>query len=53
MAETASGKFTEIIFVRFQWGEDLRQGLLKVIKEKNIKTGAVLSITGALDKTTL
>ena len=53
MAETASGKFTEIIFVRFQRGEDLRQGLLKVIKEKNIKTGAVLSITGALEKATL
>jgi len=53
MAVTVSGKLSEIIFVRFQRGEDLRQGLLRAIKEKEIKTGVVISITGALEKATL
>ena len=50
MASTVSGKLSEIIFARFEPEEDLRQGLLKVIKEKDIKSGVVLSITGALEK---
>jgi len=50
---TVSGKFSEIIFARFDPGEDLRQGLMRVIKEKNIKSGVVLSITGALAQATL
>jgi len=50
MTTTISGKLTEIIFARFDSGEDVRQGLLKVVKEKDIKSGIVLSITGALEK---
>lgn len=53
MATSASGMLSEIIFVRFHRGEDLRQGLLRVIKERDIKTGVVISITGALEKATL
>ena len=50
MASTISGKFGEIIFARLEPREDLRQGLLRVIKEKDIKSGVILSITGALEK---
>ncbi len=53
MATTLSGKISEVIFARFDPHEDLRQGLMKIIKEKNIKSGIVLSITGALEKATL
>ncbi|MFC2067079.1 PCC domain-containing protein [Chloroflexota bacterium] len=53
MASTISGKLTEIILARFEPGEDLRTGLLSVIKEKNIKSGVVLSITGALERAVL
>ncbi len=53
MVTTMSGKITEIIFVRFDPHEDLRQGIMKVAKEKGIKSGIVLSITGALEKATL
>ena len=53
MVTTASGKMSEIIFARFEPHEDLRQGLMKIIKEKDIKSGIVLSITGALEKATL
>lgn len=53
MPTTISGNFTEIIFARFDVGEDVRQGLLKVIKDKDIKSGIVLSITGALEKARL
>ena len=49
MAITIAGSFSEIIFARFDVGEDLRLGLLKVIKEKDIKSGVVLSIVGALE----
>ena len=50
MVSTVSGKLSEIIFARFEPGEDLRQGLLAVIKQKEIKSGVVLSITGALER---
>ena len=53
MATTVSGRISEIIFARFEPHEDLRQGLIKIIKEKDIKSGIVLSITGALEKATL
>jgi predicted DNA-binding protein with PD1-like motif len=53
MALTVSGKLIEIIFARFEPGEDLRRGLLAVIKEKDIKSGVVLSITGALERATV
>ena len=53
MASTISGKLSEIILARLEPGEDLRQGLLSVIKEKKIKSGVVLSITGALERATL
>ena len=50
MASTISGKLGEIIFARLDPKEDLRQGLLRVIKEQDIKSGVILSITGALEK---
>ena len=53
MVLTVSGRLNEIIFARFDPGEDLRQGLMAVIKEKNIQSGVVLSITGALTRATL
>ncbi|MBI3042632.1 MAG: DNA-binding protein [Betaproteobacteria bacterium] len=53
MPTTISGAFTEIIFARFEVGEDVRQGLMKVIKDKNIKSGVVLTITGALERARL
>lgn len=53
MATTVSGRMSEIIFARFEPHEDLRQGLIRIIKEKDIKSGIVLSITGALEKATL
>jgi predicted DNA-binding protein with PD1-like motif len=53
MATTVSGRISEIIFACFEPHEDLRQGLMRVIKEKDIKSGIVLSITGALEKATL
>ena len=53
MASTISGKLSEIILARFEPGEDLRPGLLSVIQEKKIKSGVVLSITGALERATL
>ena len=49
MAATVFGKISEIIFACFEPKEDLRQGLLRVIKENDIKSGVVLSITGALE----
>ena len=53
MASTVSGKISEIIFAHFEPGEDLRQGLMAVIKERDIKSGVVLSVTGALERATL
>ena len=53
MPTTMSGTFTEIIFARFDVGEDLRLGLMNVIKDKDIKSGVVLSITGALENARL
>ena len=53
MASTISGKLSEIILVRFEPQEDVRQGLLAVIKQKEIKSGVILSITGALERATL
>ena len=53
MSLTVSGKLSEIIFARLEPGEDLRRGLLAVIKEKDIKSGVILSITGALERATL
>ena len=53
MVSTVSGRISEIIFARFGPHEDLRQGLLAVIKEKDIKSGIVLSITGALERAVL
>jgi len=53
MATTISGRMTEIILARFEPGEDLRQGLLQVIKDRDIKSGLVLSITGSLEKANL
>lgn len=53
MASTISGKLSEIILARLEPGDDLRQGLLSVIKEKKMKSGVVLSITGALERATL
>ena len=53
MVSTLSGKLSEIIFAHFEPGEDLRQGLLRVIKKKGIKSGVILSIAGALEHATL
>jgi predicted DNA-binding protein with PD1-like motif len=53
MVTTVSGRISEIIFARFEPHEDLRQGLIRIIQEKGIKSGIVLSITGALEKATL
>ena len=53
MVSAVSGRLTEIIFARFEPGEDLRQGLLRVIKEQNVKSGVVLSIAGALEHAVL
>ena len=53
MASTVTGKLSEIIFARFEPREDLRQGLLGVIKEKGIKSGVILSIIGSLERATV
>ena len=53
MTSTVSGKIGEVIFHRFEPGEDLRRGLLAVIKEKGIKSGIILSIAGGLEYATL
>jgi predicted DNA-binding protein with PD1-like motif len=53
MVATVSGKLSEIILAHFEPGEDLYQGLIRVIKEKDIKSGVILSITGSLEKATL
>ncbi len=53
MVSAVSGRLNEIIFARFDPGEDLRQGLIKVIKEKSIVSGVVLSVTGALERAVL
>lgn len=41
------------ITVRLKTGEDLREGIDRVIKENNISAGALLSIVGSLSKTSL
>ena len=53
MTSTVSGKLAEIILARFEPGEDLRQGLLAVIKERDIMSGVILSITGGLERAAL
>jgi predicted DNA-binding protein with PD1-like motif len=53
MATTVSGKLTEIILARFDPHEDLRQGLMKIIKGNKMRSGMVLSVTGALEKAVL
>ena len=53
MAETISGRLSDIILAHFKPHEDLRKGLMEVIKKEDIKSGVVLSITGALENATL
>ncbi|MDO8569018.1 MAG: DNA-binding protein [Dehalococcoidales bacterium] len=53
MPSIVSGKLTEIIYARLEPHEDLRPAIIRIIKEKQIKSGVVLSITGALEYATL
>lgn len=48
-----SGRLGEIILIRFDPHQDLRQGLLQAIREQGIRSGLVLSITGAVERATL
>lgn len=48
MAYHIGGKMREIVLARFEPGEDLLLGLRSVIKERGIKTGAILDCTGSL-----
>ncbi|MDO8568296.1 MAG: DNA-binding protein [Dehalococcoidales bacterium] len=53
MPTTVSGRISEVILARLEPGEDLRQGLLAAIRERDIKSGVILSITGGLERATL
>lgn len=48
MAYHVAGKIGEIVLARFEPGEDLLLGLRSVIKERGIRTGVILDITGSL-----
>ena len=50
MPKHVAGKLKEIIYAQFEPNEDLMLGIKKVVVERNIKTGLVLSITGGLIK---
>lgn len=41
------------ITVRLKNGDDLREGIENILKENNVKAGALLSIVGSLSKATL
>ena len=53
MAKSVSGKFSEIIWVQLDGGQDLLQGIKDTCREHNIKTGVVIDITGGLTKARL
>ncbi len=50
MVAIVSGKNSEITFDRFEPHDPLRQRLIKIVKEKDIKSAILLSITESLGK---
>lgn len=53
MSLVVSGKATEIVYARLDKNEDLLTGIQKVCRDHGIRTGVVMSITGALERATL
>lgn len=41
------------VTVRLITGDDLREGIERILKENNVKAGALLSVVGSLSKATL
>ncbi|TPE47108.1 PCC domain-containing protein [Amaricoccus solimangrovi] len=50
MSYSVKGKLAELIYVRLDKGEDLLQAIKDAAVEHDIKTGAVLDITGSVTK---
>ncbi|MBI3965853.1 MAG: DNA-binding protein [Chloroflexi bacterium] len=48
MPDSITGQIGEIVLARFEPNEDLYLGLIEVVKRRNIRTGVILTITGAL-----
>jgi predicted DNA-binding protein with PD1-like motif len=53
MPTHVAGRIKEIIFAHFEPGEDLMLGIRKVVTERRIKAGVVMSITGGLENAKL
>lgn len=53
MPKHVAGKIKEIIYAHFEPNEDLMIGIKKVVVERKIEAGVVLSITGGLVKARL
>ncbi|MBI2907315.1 MAG: DNA-binding protein [Chloroflexi bacterium] len=53
MAFHLAARMPEIIVARLEPDEDLFKGIQQVCRERNIRTGLVLSITGALERARL
>src|SRR3954452_492939 len=47
MRTIASGRMGAVHFVRLAPGDDLYNSIIEVVKEKNIRTGVILDMTGA------
>lgn len=53
MVEYIAGGIDEVIYARLDAHEDLLEGIERVVQERNITTGIVMSITGALARARL
>jgi predicted DNA-binding protein with PD1-like motif len=53
MPTSITGQVGEIILARFDQNEDLYEGLVSVIEERDVRTGVVLSITGGISEARL
>jgi predicted DNA-binding protein with PD1-like motif len=53
MPEHVAGKVEEVVYAHFAPGEDLLAGIKQVAVEREIETGVVFSITGALTQARL
>ena len=53
MSLVVKGRLADLIYARFDPGEDLLSGIQSICKDHGIQTGVVISITGALVKARL
>lgn len=53
MAKHIGARLGEVVLAQFDGGEDLYDGIVRVVKERGIKCGLVLNIVGGLTKANL